>query len=243
MRPRLIAHRGLMARYPENTLAALGAALAAGADAVEFDLQFTRDRRPVLLHDASLARTAGQAVPIAARRLADCRRCSVHEPARLGVRHAPQALTGLREAVAFLNARAAPLAFVEIKRQGLRRVGIGPGVDAVLAELRHARFPWVLISFVPEVLALARRRHRARIGWVLRTFDAHTRAQARSLAPEYLFCRRERLPPGPEPLWPGPWAWAVYDVLDRATLEALAARGVSWFESPCVDRLAAELGR
>lgn len=52
-----IAHRGASARAPENTLAAIREAAAMGADAVEVDVQRTRDGALVLLHDATLGRT------------------------------------------------------------------------------------------------------------------------------------------------------------------------------------------
>jgi glycerophosphoryl diester phosphodiesterase len=54
--PRVIAHRGLSARFPENTHAAFAAAIEAGADGVELDVQMTRDGVPVIFHDETLAR-------------------------------------------------------------------------------------------------------------------------------------------------------------------------------------------
>ncbi|MFE9423792.1 glycerophosphodiester phosphodiesterase [Kitasatospora sp. NPDC006697] len=54
--PLAVAHRGDPYRHRENTLAAISGALAAGADAVEVDVQLTRDRVPVLLHDQTLKR-------------------------------------------------------------------------------------------------------------------------------------------------------------------------------------------
>ncbi|MDE2291921.1 MAG: glycerophosphodiester phosphodiesterase [Elusimicrobia bacterium] len=56
---RLIAHRGASGTHPENTLAAFRAAWAAGADAVEFDVQRSKDGALVVVHDDTLARTAG----------------------------------------------------------------------------------------------------------------------------------------------------------------------------------------
>lgn len=56
-RPRVVAHRGASAVAPENTLAAVTAAVARGADAVEVDVQSSRDGVPVIVHDAGLART------------------------------------------------------------------------------------------------------------------------------------------------------------------------------------------
>ncbi|ROR35523.1 glycerophosphodiester phosphodiesterase [Kitasatospora cineracea] len=55
-RVRAVAHRGDPYLHRENTLPAVSAALAAGADAVEVDVQLTRDRVPVLLHDRTLER-------------------------------------------------------------------------------------------------------------------------------------------------------------------------------------------
>lgn len=55
--PRLIAHRGGGDRAPENTLAGLAAAAAAGFQAVEFDVMLSADGVPVLIHDETLART------------------------------------------------------------------------------------------------------------------------------------------------------------------------------------------
>ncbi len=60
----IIAHRGYSARAPENTLVALEAAVAAGADAVEFDLHVTADGVPVLFHDELLERTSDGTGPL-----------------------------------------------------------------------------------------------------------------------------------------------------------------------------------
>ncbi|PSO65870.1 MAG: glycerophosphodiester phosphodiesterase [Cyanobacteria bacterium QS_7_48_42] len=53
----LIAHRGGSAIAPENTLAAFSAAIGQKAQAVEFDLQLSADRIPVIIHDATVNRT------------------------------------------------------------------------------------------------------------------------------------------------------------------------------------------
>jgi glycerophosphoryl diester phosphodiesterase len=55
--PVVVAHRGASEDFPENTVAALRAAVAAGAPMVEFDVQQTKDGAWVLLHDATCDRT------------------------------------------------------------------------------------------------------------------------------------------------------------------------------------------
>jgi glycerophosphoryl diester phosphodiesterase len=56
----ITAHRGAAARAPENTIAAVRAAIEDGADYVEIDVQQTADGGLVLMHDLSLRRTTGR---------------------------------------------------------------------------------------------------------------------------------------------------------------------------------------
>ena len=53
---RFCAHRGVSALMPENTLPAFGAALALGADEIEFDIRLTKDGKTVVSHDPVLER-------------------------------------------------------------------------------------------------------------------------------------------------------------------------------------------
>src|ERR1700761_117450 len=50
-RPMVAAHRGYAAAATENTLAAFHAAIAAGADMIEFDVRRTRDGELIIFHD------------------------------------------------------------------------------------------------------------------------------------------------------------------------------------------------
>jgi glycerophosphoinositol glycerophosphodiesterase len=55
--PVIIAHRGGSVEAPENTLSAFRKAKENGATAVEFDLDFTQDGVPVIIHDSTVDRT------------------------------------------------------------------------------------------------------------------------------------------------------------------------------------------
>ena len=52
-----IGHRGYTAKWTENTLPAIRAAIRHGASAVELDVRLSRDGKMVLMHDRSVART------------------------------------------------------------------------------------------------------------------------------------------------------------------------------------------
>ncbi len=56
--PRLCAHRGFNTIAPENSLPAFGAAVALGAEEIEFDLWTTKDGVLVSCHDAKLDRVS-----------------------------------------------------------------------------------------------------------------------------------------------------------------------------------------
>jgi len=78
----VIAHRGASAYLPEHTMIAWERAIALGADYIEQDLQMTSDGVLVVLHDATLERTArGPEVDCTGRvnqkTLAQLKRCEV----------------------------------------------------------------------------------------------------------------------------------------------------------------------
>ncbi|MGD8348061.1 MAG: glycerophosphodiester phosphodiesterase family protein [Gammaproteobacteria bacterium] len=76
-RCRVVSHRGehdnRLCR--ENTLAAFSAAADAGAWGIEFDVRWTRDLQPVVIHDPGSARVFGPDIEIAAVEFAELRRC------------------------------------------------------------------------------------------------------------------------------------------------------------------------
>jgi glycerophosphoryl diester phosphodiesterase len=53
----VVAHRGLSASAPENTMAAFKLAAEAGCDLIEFDVHLTKDDQLVVIHDDTLERT------------------------------------------------------------------------------------------------------------------------------------------------------------------------------------------
>lgn len=55
----VIAHRGASRDRPENTLSSFDEALRQGCDAIELDVQLSRDGVPMVYHDRTLARAGG----------------------------------------------------------------------------------------------------------------------------------------------------------------------------------------
>ncbi len=231
--PELVAHRGFVARYPENTLIALEAALEVGARWIEFDVQLTADRIPVVLHDSNLRRTGGIDARIFDLRWRDLEAIEVNESSRLGDAFTGTAIPRLDEAIELVAAHPSRGALVEIKRASLRHFGHAAVLDPVLRCLEplrgQERCP--LISFDRPILEHARARGWDEIGWVLEAWNDATLQDARRLQPQFLIADHELLSAAPEPLWPGPWRWVIYDILDPQVALDLVARGADLIET------------
>lgn len=235
-----VAHRGAAAGYPENTLPAIRAALEAGLNWLEIDIQFSADGVPLLIHDEDLLRTAGK--PGRVRRLhsSELARVSVHEEARLGRRFYPTPPPTLGAAAAELHPYPGARMFVELRVDGIGFMGRKRAMQAVSQALGARASQCIILSYDTGVLELARSEYGYPIGWVLSDYDEAARQAARTLTPDYLFADVLDVPAG-ETLFGGPWQWAVYEV--RSTQDALdwASRGAGLIESFQACELAASL--
>jgi len=237
MMPTLVAHRGWATRWPENTLEGLMAAVDAGADHVEFDIQLSADGVPVLLHDVTLERTAGHAGCALDMQWDELKRIKVGETGRLGDACAHARLPSLALIRDWLETEPDVTAFAEIKTESLSRFGVGRVVDACLHALDPVLERCVITSFNAEVLLAARKKREARIAWVLSHFDQESCDQALSLAPEFLFCNYRKLPAGMSKLPSGPWQWVLYEVTNAQLALELAEKGASHIETMAIGEM------
>lgn len=226
--PMLIAHRGDTTRHPENTIPALEAAMVAGAPCVEFDVQVTRDGVPVVLHDATLERTAGLARDVREMSYADIREVSVCEAARLGRSHYVP-LPSLADVVDTLRDWPRVTAFVEIKGES----SLHFGVEQVTRLVREAIEPIVersvVIAFEAATVRAAQRMGAARTGWCLERMDRASRGVAEALNPEVLLFGWQEVPD--TGLWTGRWQWALWEVTDPALALTWHGRGAHYIET------------
>jgi glycerophosphoryl diester phosphodiesterase len=228
--PKLVAHRGYMEIYPENTWAGLEAAVRTGACWIEFDLQMCSDRRFVLLHDADFRRTANlplSVFDIGSQQLAEI---SVHEPARLGSRYAPLPVPDLDSVLLKLSVFENLRAMVEIKQESLDRWGMERVMDALVEKLDSYRNQCVVIAYNHSALDYARKKSSLEIGWILDVYDQQHLRRAKLLEPQFLICNATKIPPQQKP-WTGPWQWMIYDINDAAVALQWGARGVELIET------------
>jgi glycerophosphoryl diester phosphodiesterase len=151
--PPVIGHRGAAGRAPENTLAGLRCAAELGCAWVEVDVRLTADGAPVLCHDSRLDRTTDRTGAVAARPLAEVRRCdagSRFNPAFSGepVPTLDQALTLAAELDLGVN--------IEIKAERGREYATAAAVATAVARLGAGGPPLLASSFLPAALTALR---------------------------------------------------------------------------------------
>lgn len=241
--PRLVAHRGYPLQYPENSVRGMRAALAAGATAVECDVQLSADHKPMVLHDADLQRTAAIAGDVRELTAAELARVEVNETARFGARFTGIHIPRLHEIAALAREYPAATFFLDVKRASLRRFGSDVVLDAILAEIATDSPSWVIVSFDRALVERSRSRSSLPVGWVVDRWDQVTSGALHMFDPDFAFCSAENTPPeGPLP--GGRWQWVIYGVDDPAAALAFGGRGAGWIETDAIgEMLAAPLLR
>ncbi|PRX37071.1 Glycerophosphoryl diester phosphodiesterase [Meinhardsimonia xiamenensis] len=160
-----IAHRGLhdlAAGRPENSRAAVAAAVAAGYG-IEIDVQLTADGRAAVFHDYHLGRLTGETGPLRQR--------SAAELGRLGLTGGAEGVPMLEDIIALVAGRV-PL-LIEVKDQD---GALGPDVGALEAAVAEAikgyAGPVAVMSFNPHSIGwLGARGGMPALGLVTCAFD------------------------------------------------------------------------
>lgn len=152
-RPRLIAHRGIPRRLPENTLLGFRHAVEEGADILETDLWVTADGVIVCHHDRTLERVTDRAGAIPELGLAEVKRARVSrsDHGSFGVSDAIPTLEELLAAVPASVGLA-----LELKDPQLGAPEAARLLTAAL-EARVAAGTVMLLGFEEELLWAARR--------------------------------------------------------------------------------------
>lgn len=238
--PDLIAHRGNAAEYPENTLPALRSALDLGVRFVEFDVQLSADRQPVLLQDSNLQRTAGLDRDALQMTLAELAEIPVNEEQRFNKRFTDIGIPTLAQAVTLIASHPTATAFVELKRSSLRAFTQEVVVRKVCEVLKPIARQSVIVSADLAAVHHVRQMSQYRVGWILPDYSTLSALKCEALSPDYVFCDYQLLTENSSKLWRGPWRWAIYDVSSRQLAVNLASRGARLIQTVEVRRMLRE---
>lgn len=234
--PKLVAHRGYTLHYPENTLLALSEAVKAGARFLEFDIQLSADKIPVLFHDRDLERMCGQKGAIHDYSLTELRQFSVYQFDTFGYRFVGNPITMLQDVVSFLAENPEVHAFVELKRLSLQIFGIDNVLNVVLPLLEPVQHQVIIISYSLDALRATRERSSFPIGAVFDHWQERKQVLLQSLKPEYLFTDIDELPRFGK-LKHENCKLAVYECTDPARAIKVHQRGVDMVETFAIGEM------
>ncbi len=241
--PRIVAHRGYSAVAPENTLAAMTAAIEAGAHACEFDVRATADGHLVVIHDDTLDRTTTGRGKVADLTLAEVRRFDAGK--WKGPKFAGQRVPTLDEALAKLKDTSCP-PVIEIKVESVSRKVVDAVRKADLVERA------TVIAFSKNVVREVRRLEpRLRCGWLYgKELEGGPAQQAAWLAGQAAECGTDLVDLGDKMLSAGVvaelrrrklevWVWTVDDPARAAELVGWGVTAVTTNDPVKMRKIAA----
>ena len=190
----LVAHRGYRLKYPENTKLSLLKAIEAGAMFIELDVQFSRDKLPIIYHDCNLLRVSGKN-----KSVFDINRSSLitetaSESDRLGQTFQLETISPLEDLVSILTRNPKVTAFVELKDESISHCGREEMIHKTAEILYEVAENTVIMSFDYELCLKAREISWPQVGVVLETWSDLNSEIIRQIEPDYIFVDQEMIP-------------------------------------------------
>jgi glycerophosphoryl diester phosphodiesterase len=146
---KIVAHRGVTARAPGNTMAAFRAAVELGVDAMELDVRLSHDGIPMVHHNWYIDETADRPTPICARTALELESEKVTDPrVEMSRKHAIPKLEDVLEEFAGKIS-------LEIELKGPEPEAAG-SVASALESFRGAWNSMEITSFHPALLTAIR---------------------------------------------------------------------------------------
>jgi len=236
LKPFIVAHRGYQKHYPENTLQSVVAAIEAGTDCIEVDVQFSKDNVPMIFHDKSLLRTTGIDASIFDYTLAELNALSASEENRLGNHFTKTSIPTLHDMIKVIFQHKQIHFFIEIKQETLDHFGATPVLKKIISMIEPYSDNCTIISFNRDCLDFIKQHSHVSIGWVLYKYNQSYLDIAQHLQPDYLICNYKKLS-HPRPA-NGPWQWMLYEINSLKMAEDLFNAGVNYISTSDVGTLA-----
>jgi len=227
----LVAHRGESADYPENTLSAMQAALAAGVKFLECDIQLSRDGQAMVVHDSRMGRTTsvkeGRVWDYSAAQL---KTISAGYTERFNNKFLNECVPGLDALVDLVKQWPDAHIFVELKRASLEHFGYKSMFDAVLPVLEEIAGRYSLISYNDDALMQLRTQYQQPIGWVSDRVDDKVIARARQLQCDFLITDADTFQRDFLKIKPT-WRWMLFEVNQPEVAQSWLSAGVDYIET------------
>ena len=237
--PPIVAHRGFAARYPENTLEAMQAAVAVGARYLECDIQLSADHVPFLMHDPDFKRTAGLDQRFFELDAAEIDSIKVGESARFGEQFIQVRPTRLTTFCQYLNQLSGQgihtRAFIEVKEESTQHFDLETVMQAIVGCTGSLHSAYTLIAFDTDVVRYAEAQ-KLSSGLVLPEWSEQIFQFIEQTRPDFVFSDTDIVPSSQETL-PEIAHWALYEVTEPNIAQHWLERGSALIETMEVEKL------
>ena len=234
----LVAHRGLQAHYPENTLLSLSKAIEVGAKYIELDVQFSADHLPIIYHDTDLQRVSNLSAQIKNIDRETLLTYPAFEPQRFGDLYIAEQIAPLEALVKLLHANPQVTAFVELKEESIPHCGRQIMIQSAQSILNTVAKRAVIISDDYQLVNYARSIGWPQVGVVLRQYADIDNPLVIESMPDYIFIEEQFLTEILGPIVaPNSAKLAVYEVDNPEVGKQLLRRGIDMLETFVIDQL------
>ena len=190
----LVAHRGYRFKYPENTKLSLLKAIEAGAIFIELDVQFSRDKLPIIYHDCNLLRVSGKNKSVFNINRSSLITETASESERLGQTFQLETISPLEDLVSILTQNPTVTAFVELKDESISHCGREEMINKTARILYEVAENTVIMSFDYQLCLKAREISWPQVGVVLETWSDLNCEIINQIEPDYIFVDQEMIP-------------------------------------------------
>ena len=190
----LVAHRGYRFKYPENTKLSLLKAIEAGAIFIELDVQFSRDKLPIIYHDCNLLRVSGKNKSVFNINRSSLITETASESERLGQTFQLETISPLEDLVSILTHNPTVTAFVELKDESISHCGREEMINKTAGILYEVAENTVIMSFDYQLCLKAREISWPQVGVVLETWSDLNCEIINQIEPDYIFVDHEMIP-------------------------------------------------
>lgn len=241
-KPELVAHRGFSHEYPENSNSAFQAAIDCGCRFLELDVQISKDKQAIVIHDTNTKRTGNRDLDILENVWEDLANATIGEPDRFGDKFDNEKLFLLDDFVKLLQDNPSVHAFVEIKEESIDKLSVNTVLEIISASLKPVKNQCSLISFDSAVLFEAKESLDYPIGYVVYRYDEIRHEIVHKLSPDILICNYEKIPDEDGSLWQGSWDWFLYEIIEPEVAKKWVKRGVKYIETMRIGSMMKALG-
>lgn len=230
-KPTLIAHRGYSQQYPENTMLAMQQAFNCGACYVECDVQLTKDKVPVLMHDRDLLRAAGVAAKVHELNYAELKKFPTSYSDKFADKFTNEKICSLGKFVECLQQWPGRAAFIEVKRSSIREFGVDVVLHEILPILSAVRDQVAIISFNKDIIRQVASTGHWKTGWIAEEWSDENNRKLAAISPDYFFIDYQCLPAEFADFQKSSCSWVLYEIDDPELADKFVQKGVRFIET------------